>query len=383
MDFILLKIFLMHTSIFIGVLLILCASIYMLWPSVFLTIFRWYLCWRNGLKVRYAQHEGYKFCYFSRGKPGFDPSILMLHGFSLSKSMWLLTLEYLPKDTHLICVDLPGHGETTCLPGDDYTPVDQAKRLHQVSMFFRAAFSSWVPAACSNCGIPAMGIMGTGFVECTGLSRKPFHLVGLSMGGMVAGVYAALYPSDVCALSLLCPAGVRNPKDNKFITHLKELEESHKLVGNNPLIPLNVQQGVELYKLSVYHRCRISKQFLKAFLKQREQENKFYEKYWRLDVANLFLAWKGFSDFTTEKTRYSLHDHMSKITAPTQIIWGKNDQILDPSGAEILASGIPDTQVHMLEKCGHCIIFDCPKKTAELLLDFYNSNCAMKNKILA
>uniref|UniRef100_A0A8D2LH26 acylglycerol lipase n=1 Tax=Varanus komodoensis TaxID=61221 RepID=A0A8D2LH26_VARKO len=293
------------------------------------------------LKVRYAQHEGYKFCYFSRGKPGFDPSILMLHGFSLSKSMWLLTLEYLPKDTHLICVDLPGHGETTCLPGDDYTPVDQAKRLHQ-------------------------------FVECTGLSRKPFHLVGLSMGGMVAGVYAALYPSDVCALSLLCPAGVRNPKDNKFITHLKELEESHKLVGNNPLIPLNVQQGVELYKLSVYHRSWVASPWYNLMALD-----------WRLDVANLFLAWKGFSDFTTEKTRYSLHDHMSKITAPTQIIWGKNDQILDPSGAEILASGIPDTQVHMLEKCGHCIIFDCPKKTAELLLDFYNSNCAMKNKILA
>ena len=27
------------------------------------------------------------------------------------------------------------------------------------------------------------------------------------MGGNVAGVYAAYYPSDVCSLSLVCPAG--------------------------------------------------------------------------------------------------------------------------------------------------------------------------------
>lgn len=33
------------------------------------------------------------------------------------------------------------------------------------------------------------------------------------MGGMVAGIYAALYPSDIHCLSLICPAGeCQNPK---------------------------------------------------------------------------------------------------------------------------------------------------------------------------
>lgn len=45
------------------------------------------------------------------------------------------------------------------------------------------------------------------FVECIKLNRKPFHLVGTSMGGNVAGVYAAQYPEDICSLTLICPAG--------------------------------------------------------------------------------------------------------------------------------------------------------------------------------
>lgn len=47
--------------------------------------------WRRrlGLQVDYAGHDGYRFCYTHRGKPGSRPSILMLHGFSAHKDMWL------------------------------------------------------------------------------------------------------------------------------------------------------------------------------------------------------------------------------------------------------------------------------------------------------
>ncbi|XP_062977694.1 monoacylglycerol lipase ABHD6-like [Elgaria multicarinata webbii] len=335
MDFSLLKIFLVHISIFVGILLISVVTTYFLWPSALIILFKRYVYWRNGLKLRYAEHEGYKFCYFFRGKPSLDPSFLMLHGFALSKDMWLLSIVDFPKDIHLICVDLPGHGETTCLPGDSCTALDQAKRLHQ-------------------------------FTECIGLNRKPFHLAGISMGGMVAGVYAALYPSDVCSLSLLCPAGLRYPTDNEFVRHLKKLEESHKVEGNNPLLPLNKQQTKELFKLGAYYQLPLPQQIVNGFLELRQQDHKFYEK--------------CFLDFSSGESRYHLHDNMSKIRAPTQIIWGKDDKILDPYGAEILANAIPNTQVHLLEKCGHFMLLDWPKEISRLLLDFYKSICCMKNK---
>ena len=41
------------------------------------------------MQVRYVRHEDYQFCYSFRGRPGHKPSILMLHGFSAHKDMWL------------------------------------------------------------------------------------------------------------------------------------------------------------------------------------------------------------------------------------------------------------------------------------------------------
>lgn len=43
-----------------------------------------------GLVVRYSYNGSYRFCYSSRGTPGGStPSLLLLHGFSASKDMWL------------------------------------------------------------------------------------------------------------------------------------------------------------------------------------------------------------------------------------------------------------------------------------------------------
>lgn len=45
------------------------------------------------------------------------------------------------------------------------------------------------------------------FVQSIGLDKRPFHLVGVSMGGHVAGVYAAQYPINLSSLTLICPSG--------------------------------------------------------------------------------------------------------------------------------------------------------------------------------
>lgn len=61
------------------------------WLIKHLVLFLFDRYWRRrlGLQVDYAEHDGYRFCYTHRGKPGSRPSILMLHGFSAHKDMWL------------------------------------------------------------------------------------------------------------------------------------------------------------------------------------------------------------------------------------------------------------------------------------------------------
>nr|KAF6473027.1 hypothetical protein HJG63_000094 [Rousettus aegyptiacus] len=107
-------------------------ALFFLWPSVLIKIYYRYRRRALGMQVHYVRLKDYQFCYSFRGKPGHKPSILMLHEFSRRKDMWLCLIKFLPKNLHLVCVDMPGHGGTTCSSLDDLSIEGQVKRIHQV-----------------------------------------------------------------------------------------------------------------------------------------------------------------------------------------------------------------------------------------------------------
>nr|KAF6310003.1 abhydrolase domain containing 6, acylglycerol lipase [Myotis myotis] len=115
----------------------------------------------------------------------------------------------------------------------------------------------------------------------------------------------------------------------------------------------------EMLQLCSYVRFKVPQQILQGLVDVRIPHNSFYRK--------LFL------EIINEKSRYSLHQNMDKIKAPTQIIWGKQDQVIDVSGADMLAKSIPSCQVELLENCGHSVVMERPRKTAKLLVDFLAS----------
>ncbi|XP_023655328.1 monoacylglycerol lipase ABHD6 isoform X2 [Paramormyrops kingsleyae] len=309
---------------------------FLLWPSALIKVYYWY--WRRalGMQVRYADSEAYRFCYSVRGKPGTRPTVLMLHGFSAHKDMWLSMMKFLPKHLHLVCVDMPGHGGTTQTNVKDYSIEGQVRRIHQ-------------------------------FVETLRLNKKPFHLVGTSMGGNVAGVYAACYPSDICGLTLICPAGLKYPNESQFIQHLRDLEKT-KNIHSIPLIPSTPAEMEEMLKLCSYVRFKIPQQILQGLVDVRIPHNDFYREV--------------FMEIVGEKSRHSLYENMHLITAPVQVIWGKQDQVIDVSGASVLAEALPGCQVDLLDNCGHSVVMERPRKSAKLLMDFMisqqnasNSSC--------
>ncbi|XP_051958086.1 monoacylglycerol lipase ABHD6-like [Xyrauchen texanus] len=297
---------------------------FMLWPAALIKVYHWYWRRRLGMQVDYAEHEGYRFCYSHRGTPGVRPSFLMLHGFSAHKDMWLTIVKFLPKNLHLICVDMPGHEGTTRTSAIDYSIEGQVRRMHQ-------------------------------FVKSIQLNKKPFHLIGTSMGGNVAGVYAARHPSDLCGLTLICPAGLQYPTESKFVQHLRELEttpDSDRI----PLIPSTAEEMEKMLQLCFYVRFKIPKQLLQGLVDVRIPNNDFYRE--------------CFMELVGEKSRHSLHESMHLISAPLQVIWGKNDQVLDMSGASVLAEAVPGCQVHLLDNCGHSVVMERPRKSAQLIMDF-------------
>lgn len=297
---------------------------FLLWPAALIKVYHWYWRRRLGMQVDYVESEGYRFCFSHRGNPGSRPSVLMLHGFSAHKDMWLGVVKFLPKNLQLVCVDMPGHEGTTRTSAEDYSIEGQVKRIHQ-------------------------------FVKSVGLNRKPFHLIGTSMGGNVAGVYAARHPTDLCGLTLICPAGLQYPTESMFVQRLRELEKSQDS-DEIPLIPSTPEEMEEMLRLCSFVRFKIPKQILQGLVDVRIPNNDFYRE--------------CFMELVGEKSRHSLHENMHLISTPLQVIWGKNDQVLDVSGASVLAEAVPGCQVHLLDNCGHSVVMERPRKSAQLIFDF-------------
>ena len=64
----------------------------------------------------------------------------------------------------------------------------------------------------------------------------------------------------------------------------------------------------------------------------------------------------------------------SDIKTRTLILWGKNDPMLHFSGAKYLNDCIVNSEIKVMEDCGHALQLDQPKKTTEHLIDFFNDN---------
>ena len=100
---------------------------------------------------------------FTRGAPDERPSLVFLHGLTFDHRMWLPALEALERHDpgrHVLVLDLPGHGGSPMLPSSS---VDE------------------VAASVASA------------VEDAGLDRPV--VVGHSIAGVIAAVYAARYPT--------------------------------------------------------------------------------------------------------------------------------------------------------------------------------------------
>lgn len=48
-------------------------------------------------------------------------------------------------------------------------------------------------------------------------------------------------------------------------------------------------------------------------------------------------------------------------------------QVLHVSGATVLQEALPNCQVDLLEKCGHSVSLERPRKAAKLIMDFLSA----------
>ncbi|MEH6789557.1 alpha/beta fold hydrolase [Parasphingorhabdus sp.] len=246
---------------------------------------------------------------YLEGGPAEGEPLVLLHGFGGDKDNWAMYAPEMVGKYRLIAPDLPGFGDNIRDIGHDYDMATQATRVRDF--------------------LDAMGI-------------EKCHLGGNSMGGFVALRFALDYPERLLSLTLFNNAGVVGAEESEL--------QKQALTGKNPL-EIHSADDVKRMMAFVAHKpMKIPGQFRKIF----------YEDF----AAHRDLLDKIFWNLVEDGTEKPLNDQLDKVKAPTLIIWGRHDQLIDVSCVKVLEDGIPNAESVIFEDVGHVPMIENPKATA-------------------
>jgi abhydrolase domain-containing protein 6 len=259
-----------------------------------------------------------KWVYFEGGQ---GPTLVLLHGFAASKEVWLKQMEQLTPHFHVIAPDLPGWGESTRVDGASYNIDAQAARLQ-------------------------------GFIDMLGMQKVV--LVGHSMGGAIAGVYAAEHPEHVAELALLDSFGLK-ANENDFARLA--------LAGKNPFV--------------FDDREAFAKATAWAFAKPLNIPGRFEDVLIKRNQASRAFIDRSFNELREPSQYLSLQNRLDRLGMPVLGLWCHEDKITDISALDSLRNGLKTAQAistSTLNGCNHMPILEKPEETARILTGFVISH---------
>jgi pimeloyl-ACP methyl ester carboxylesterase len=248
---------------------------------------------------------------------GQGPTIVLLHGFAANKETWLEMAKGLTDHFHVVIPDLPGWGESSRNDNGDYGIPTQAARLED-------------------------------FAKATGLQH--FLLVGQSMGGAIAGVYAADHPERVAALGLMSSLGLTF-KDNDFVRDVK--------AGKNPFIYSDREQLEALLARIFIKPPHLPGRIEDALINRNEKDRAFIER--------------TFAELKQPEQAYALDPVIGKLQMPVLGIWCHDDKIIDVSALDTLRDGLkssPSIGATVMNGCNHMPMLEKPEETARIITGF-------------
>lgn len=244
---------------------------------------------------------------------GTGDTIILLHGNGANKDFWLSFAKYLTPNYRVIIPDLPGMGDSSRPLDKNYSIVSQMER---VSSFAKE------------------------------LNLTKFHLAGHSMGGAIAGNYAATYPQMVKTLALFDSGGVKSPVKSE-LTLLREK-------GINPYVIKDENDFDKLLKMRFAQPPQMSPSLKECSIEQAMKDATLNEKIGKDILSDVFV----------------LENRLNRITSPTLIVWGDADQILHISSVSIFEKKIKNSQSAIIKNCGHASIIEKPTETASIYQGF-------------
>jgi 3-oxoadipate enol-lactonase len=232
--------------------------------------------------------------YLKRGK---GKPLLMFQGLGQSIGSWTFQIPFFKRRMMVIALDNRGIGESS-RPDYSYT----------MDMFIDESI-----ALLDHLQI-----------------EDPLHVIGISMGGMIAQQFALKYPQKVKSLILLATAAHMDPKPliDKY-KHFKEL-------------PLD-----EAFKE------RLELMFSPDFIKKVQQDESLSKTLKNKLMLENPPTMQDYKNRGAAIAEHDTRDQLHNITQPTLILTGSNDKIIPTEESHFLHEKIPNSKIEIIEGYGH------------------------------
>jgi 2-hydroxy-6-oxonona-2,4-dienedioate hydrolase len=187
----------------------------------------------------------------------------------------------------------------------------------------------------ADCSIEGAAALTTRFLEDR--FDEPAILAGNSFGGHVAARIAMEHPKLVRALIL---------------------------TGSSGLAEKQMVSDVQIRPSRAWLERKIAELFYdKAHMRQTDVDRAF-ESLTRRDNARAMVR------LSKSARRDHLGDRLGSVSAPTLLIWGRQDIVTPPEAAREFKARMADARLVWFDRCGHAPMMEAPAQFAETVLAF-------------
>ncbi|MBQ0757248.1 MAG: alpha/beta fold hydrolase [Amphritea sp.] len=237
--------------------------------------------------------------------------VVFVHGVGAHLQGWDGIIKALNGSVTSLRYDLRGHGESERVPG----PYELQELVDDL----------------------------LGLVAEQGWER--FHLVGFSLGGLIAQAYALRFPQQLHSLTIISSVTDRTPEEQEKVTMRAD----------------TLAEGRADKHMAAAVNRWFSDQFIAAnpdIVQSRVQRSL------NNDPQCYAAAYRVLAES-------DLADQLYRISCPTLIMTGEEDAGSTPRMAQVMGERIPDSEVHILPKLKHGVLLEAPEMIAGILQQFY------------
>jgi pimeloyl-ACP methyl ester carboxylesterase len=199
--------------------------------------------------------------------------------------------------------------------------------------------------------IPQMADDAAGLLDALGIESA--HVVGASMGGMIAQEVALRHPSRLRTLTLLCttPGGSRSFGWDEMVENSKQLDGIADLAAM--MTPERMQEGID---------AMFTPEFMKAP----------GEGFQAMIMSSIQYpsTLAGLKGQMAAILQHDTYDRLPQITAPTLVCAGSDDTLVDARNSPLLAERIRGAELKMFPGLRHGFTAEQPDAVNAAILEF-------------